>query len=204
MSEASSTLRSRRTKQPGMNSLLALLGAAACTRLEQSFRSDMWININMPLCSQLRAQLCLKTGWYGNTYSHANIVLYFTIPKSISLNLKSSFLEHTWMHLPPVWLGPWVQTTTFVAAHSWSFLGSFVPGFMFFSVFKLYTQGRHGAVGAGPEEAMKMIRGLEHFSYEERLRELSFFSQKSLERPHCGLPLLEGNLEGGLTFYTVW
>jgi len=33
------------------------------------------------------------------------------------------------------------------------------------------AQERHGAVGAGPEEATKMIRGMQHLSCEERLRE---------------------------------
>jgi len=45
----------------------------------------------------------------------------------------------------------------------------------------------------GPEKATKMIRGLEHLSCEERLRELGLFSVE--KRPYYSFSVLKGGLQ---------
>jgi len=57
-----------------------------------------------------------------------------------------------------------------------SFCSALVRPHLEFSALEPSAQDRHGPVGAGPEEATKMIRGLEHLCHEGRLRELGLLS----------------------------
>ncbi|PKU46284.1 pol- hypothetical protein [Limosa lapponica baueri] len=55
------------------------------------------------------------------------------------------------------------------------------------------AQEGHGPVGGGLEEGTKTIRGLEHLSYEDRLRELGLFSlEKAQGRPFVAFQYLKG------------
>ena len=64
----------------------------------------------------------------------------------------------------------------------------------FSAVLVLTAQDRHEAVGAGPEEAIKIIRGLEHISSKERLRELCVFNrEKGLENLSAAFQYLRGD-----------
>jgi len=58
------------------------------------------------------------------------------------------------------------------------------------------AQERHGAARAVPEEATKTIRGMEHLSYEERLRAgaVQPGEENAAARPYCSLPVPERGL----------
>lgn len=59
------------------------------------------------------------------------------------------------------------------------------------------TQEGHGAIGEGPEESHKDIRGLEHLSYDDKLRAgaLQPREEKASEGPYRSLSVPEGDLQ---------
>jgi len=85
--------------------------------------------------------------------------------------------------------------------------GETPPGFLC-PALEPSAQERQGPVGAGPEEATKMIRGLEHLCCEERLRAgaVQLKEEKAPGRPYCGLPVPEGAYKkaGEGLFTRVW
>jgi len=70
------------------------------------------------------------------------------------------------------------------------------------------VQERHGPARAGPEEATKMIKVMEHLFYKERLRELELFSlEKRILQGHLivALQYIKGayKKDGGRLFTMV-
>ena len=58
-------------------------------------------------------------------------------------------------------------------------------------------------VELSPEEAMRMIRGLEHLSYGDRLRQLGLFHPEKAPKKTLGLPVpTEAYRRAGMGFFT--
>lgn len=85
--------------------------------------------------------------------------------------------------------------------------------YLWLKVFNLYdfnlshspAKDRYGPLGASPEEATRMMRGMEHL-YFERLRELGLLNQKKRKlRDSSGFPIPEGSPQKRWrrTFYKI-